>query len=269
MDYYSDIIITIKEIGYVNIAFDSEKKDYVLNDKNPEEIPQDYLTKLYELFDTNLSIYLRHDFKIDDINEFIEITKETSAKLKLVGDNHRVNFLLSIKKGELSDSATQTHENINSIISTQKLVLNKVLVNLYSCQDKINTNTPEAFLIENNSDKETSSSDIPFKIVNRATFKMKKKESLMLVHLLEKCGLLEFEDYLHKCKFMEANFNYTETFENSRNFKDVLPMKGTGKEFTNFDAFSELKQSKKTFEKVILKLESVMNYEYDFKRNKN
>lgn len=268
MDYYTEIKVCIKEIGQAKIEFQTNTKDYTFNGKPPRDIPQDRYTKINELFESYLSNYIRQNCKVEDINKLITITKETIQQLKLSGDNHRVNFLLSRSKNELSETAPFNHDDINSIISTQKLVLSKILNNLYEKVDYLNSNVDN--ILSSNIDDETinlnkaDTSDIPFKNVGRATFKLNKKESLMLLYILEQEHLLEFESIEHRRLFIESNFNFTETRKNPNN-GNALPMKGISSELSDFSSYTERASNNKTLEKLLKKLNETIHL-FEFKK---
>lgn len=268
MDSYTEIKICIKEIGQAKIEFQANTKDYTFNGKPPRDIPQDRYTKLNELFESYLSNYIRQNCTVEDINKFITITKKTIQQLKLSGDNHRVNFLLSRSKNELTETATLNHEDINSIISTQKLVLSKILNILYDKVDYLNSRVDnktaskiDNFAVDFN---ETDSSDIPFKHIGRATFKLNKKESLMLLYILEQERLLEFESIEHRRLFIESNFNFTETRNNTNN-GNAYPMKGISSELSDFSSYTEMTSNNKTLEKLLKKLNETIHL-FEFKK---
>ncbi|WP_396150885.1 hypothetical protein [Flavobacterium sp.] len=268
MDYYTEIKVCIKEIGQAKIEFQTNTKDYTFNGKPPRDIPQDRYTKLNELFESYLSNYIRQNCKVEDINKLITITKETIQQLKLSGDNHRVNFLLSRSKNELSETATFNHDDINSIISTQKLVLSKILNHLYEKIDYLNSNIDNELIAdidnEDLSSSETDTSDIPFKHIGRATFKLNKKESLMLLYILEQEHLLEFESIEHRRLFIESNFNFTET-RNNVNQGNPFPMKGISSELSDFSSYTERASNNKTLEKLLKKLNETIHL-FEFKK---
>ena len=258
-------------MGLAKVEFNLNTKDYTFNGKAPENIAHNYLTKLNEQFETNLLVYLRQGCNAEEINKLITIAKDTIKALKLSGDNHRVSFLLDNNKGLLSNNSTSTHDIINSIISTQKLVLNKVLINLYDKLDYLKSDivtTPE----NNNVDEvvnfdETNSSNIPFKRIERATFKFSKKEVLLFLFVLEKEKLLEFESTEHRRIFIENNFNFTETRKNSNHGKSI-PMKGVNSELADFNSYSEGASNNKTLEKLLKKLQDTIHlYQFDTKRS--
>lgn len=268
MNYSTEIKICIKEIGQAKIEFKTNTKDYIFNGKIPREIPQDKYTKLNELFESYLLNYIRQNPTVEDIYKLITITKKTVQQLKLSGDNHRVNFLFSESKNELSETAIFTHDDINSIISTQKLVLSKILNNLYDKVDYLNSNVDS--IVVNNVENETvnfnkaDTCDIPFKNVGRATFKLNKKESLMLLYILEQEHLLEFESIEHRRLFIESNFNFTETRKNPNN-GNALPMKGVSSELSDFSSYSERASNNKTLEKLLKKLNETIHL-FEFKK---
>lgn len=270
MNYYSEIKVCIKQIGQAKIEFNNNIKDYTFNGKSPDEIAGDYLTKLNEQFETNLLVLIRQGCTVEKITKLIKLSKDTINALKLSGDNHRVSFLLDNNKGVLSDNSTSTHDTINRIISTQKLVLNKVLISLYNKLDDFKLDLVNMPIVNEANEvvifDETNTSEIPFKSTERATFKLSKKEALMLLFILEEQQLLEFESIEHRRLFIEKNLNFTETRKNS-NYGKSLPMKGVSSELADFNSYAEGVSNNKTLEKLLKKLEdSIHLYKFKTKR---
>ena len=113
----------------------------------------------------------------------------------------------------------------------------------------------------------TSTSDIPFKSIERATFKLSKKEALMFLFVLEEQQLLEFESIEHRRLFIEKNFNFTETRNNSNNGKS-FPMKGVSSELADFKSYTEGASNNKTLEKLLKKLQDTIHlYQFNTKRS--
>lgn len=253
MSNISEVKVSISEIGEAKIVLKPSIRNYLFNGKAPISIPIDYYQELYEKFESNLLLHIREGITVEIVEAYIKRTKDVISKLISVSDGHRVHYLFSVRDKVLSEDAEYTHDNIVRIISTQKAVLNRVLLKLYDVNDLVKAKViNENKSIEIIPDKETSL--IPFKDVGRATFKMSKKQALMFLYVLEKEGLLLFENEIQRTKFIEGNFNYTEMRENKLNFEEACEMKGVGKEFSNFDAYTDGLKNNTSLKKLQQKL---------------
>jgi transcription initiation factor IIE alpha subunit len=265
MSNIQEIKISILQIGDARITFKPNIKNYLFKGKSPRELPTNYYTDLYKTFNTNLLIELREGCTVDSLNSLVKVTKKTIKTLRSVSDSHRVSFVLLRSKKELSLEAESTHVDINSILSTQKSVLNKILLRLYDEIDLIISNGNGE--LENNSDfSEIDSSPIPFSDSGKVTFKMSKKESLMLLFVLEQNNLIEFEDDNQRRKFIENNFNFTEVRKNKDEGK-TFPMIGVSSEISKFRSLDrdELISNTKTLNCLLERLNNTI-YEFEFKK---
>ena len=78
--------------------------------------------------------------------------------------------------------------------------------------------------------------------------------------------LLEFESIEHRRLFIEKNFNFTETRNNSNNGKS-FPMKGVSSELADFKSYTEGASNNKTLEKLLKKLQDTIHlYQFNTKR---
>ena len=213
-------------------------------------------------------VQIRDGISIEQIEEFILNTKSTISKLISSSDAHRIDFLFSKRDEILSNEAASTHYEIANIISTQKAVLNRVLLKLYATIDLFKENKIDDLLSEEIPN--IDSSIIKFDNIGKATFKLSKKETLMLLFILEQENLLEFESIEQRRLFIENNFNFTETRSNP-NKGQALPLKGISSELSDFSSYTEGDSNNKTLEKLLKKLQETIHlYEFNNKReNKN
>jgi hypothetical protein len=261
MDYSPEIKICIAEIGNSKINFNRSKDNYLFNNKVPREIPSDFYEILYNKFESFLLVQIREGLIIEQIEEYILNTKNTISKLISTSDGHRIHFLFSKRDKILSNEAESTHFEIANIISTQKAVLNRVLLKLYTTIDSYKENKIDDFLSEEIPN--IDSSLIKFDSVGKVTFKLSKKESLMFLYILEQVNLLEFESIEQRRLFIENNFNFTET-RNNPNKGNALPMKGISSELSDFSSYAEGDSNNKTLEKLLNKLqETIHHYEFN------
>ena len=268
MDNSPEINICIAEIGNSKIDFNINKSNYLFNNKVPREISPDFYEILYNKFETFLLVQIRDGISIEQFEEFILNTKSTISKLISSSDAHRIDFLFSKRDEILSNEAESTHYEIANIISTQKAVLNRVLLKLYATIDLFKENKIDDLLSEEIPN--IDSSIIKFDNIGKATFKLSKKETLMLLFILEQENLLEFESIEQRRLFIENNFNFTET-RNNPNKGQALPLKGISSELSDFSSYIEGDSNNKTLEKLLKKLQETIHlYEFNNKReNKN
>ena len=226
----------------------------------PREISPDFYEILYNKFETFLLVQIRDGISIEQIEEFILNTKSTISKLISSSDAHRIDFLFSKRDEILSNEAESTHYEIANIISTQKAVLNRVLLKLYASIDLYKENKIDDLLSEEIPN--IDSSIIKFDNIGKATFKLSKKETLMLLFILEQENLLEFESIEQRRLFIENNFNFTET-RNNPNKGQALPLKGISSELSDFISYTEGDSNNKTLEKLLKRLlETIHQYEF-------
>lgn len=247
----------IKEIGNAKITFNRKSKDYLFNGYSPRAIDSKYYTTLHADFNKHLYIQLRENCDKELLQKYIVYTKQQIENLTNVKNQHRVNFLLQRKHKELSEDAESTHEDIRTVTATINSVLSKIQLKLENEIEFIGYKTNADYQSE--SDKiDLDSSNIPFSDSGRATFKMSKKESLLLLYVMEKEGLIEFESERQRIKFLESNFNYTEVRKN-KNFDKAFPMAGVNSEISALKASHEANSNNKLLEKVLTKLNETIH----------
>lgn len=196
-----------------------------------------------------LVVQLRENSDAELLQKFIDNINQNGKNLEEYYHKFR------IKLSETNESETN---NIKSITNICSLIDKKLdyLTNL-----KIDLQNKIIFLgYRINSDFENSPNSSIFNqnkeylIAERATFKLSKKESLMLLHVLEELNWLKFENNSHKINFIEQNFNYTEVRKNALIGKS-LPMKNIASELSKFESNdkNEIISNNKTLETLIKK----------------
>jgi len=100
-------------------------------------------------------------------------------------------------------------------------------------------------------------------IASRATFNLSKKESIMLIYILEQTGLLTFEGEEQIHKFIERNFCFTEIRNNTDNGK-ATHMKDVGSEISKLRAGHNSDSNNKVLDKLLNKLNDTIHL-FEFK----
>ncbi|MGZ0014827.1 hypothetical protein [Yeosuana sp. AK3] len=253
----------ILEIGKAKVTFSDKEKDYLFNGKSPRTIHPKHYTNLHRDFNKYLYAQLKDNCNEELLQKYIVYTKEQIDNLNTAKNQHRVNFLLQNKHGELSDDAESTHEDIRVIVATINSVLSKIQLKLEKELEFVNYKTSIDY--QNESENlDLDSSNIPFSDLGRATFKMSKKESLLFLYVLEQYNLIEFENDVQRRKFIENNFNFTEV-RNNENKDKIFPMVGVSSEISNFKSYINIKSNNKLLKKLLDKLETTI-YQYKFIR---
>ena len=148
-------------------------------------------------------------------------------------------------------------EGGNNYLTNLKIDLqNKIIYLGYRINSDFE-NSPNPSIFNQNKD---------YLITERATFNLSKKESLMLLYVLEEVNLLKFENNTHKINFIEQNFNFTEV-RNNEFFGKSFPMKGTNSEYSKFRSNDrdEIKSNNKTLESLFKKFSDIID-SFEFKK---
>ncbi|MGL2999434.1 hypothetical protein [Flavobacterium sp. RSSB_23] len=103
----------------------------------------------------------------------------------------------------------------------------------------------------------------------RATFNLSKRESLMLLYILEEINLLKFDNNAQRKNFIEQNFNFTEV-RNNESYGKSFPITDIKSEYSRFNSIDkdELKSNNKTLENLSKKLITIID-EFKFEKKKN
>lgn len=256
---------SILEIGKAKFSFNDNTKNYTFNGKSPRAIPKDYYSQLHKKFKDRLLTQLKENCTEELLDKYIEYTKTEIKKVKNESDNLRVSYVFLNSKGRISDEAEGTNNDIRMILSTQYSVLLKIQSKLEEELEFVSFKTSLDYQIESET-TDLDTSNIPFSDSGKVTFKMSKKESLMLLYLLEQSELIEFEGDNQRRKFIENNFNFTEVRKNKDEGKP-LPMIGISSEISKFKSLDkeELKSNNKTLDILLDRLTNTI-YAFKFKK---
>lgn len=254
------------EISKIKFRYDNQTKAYEYNNKSPREIPKNHFTELHKKFKHLFLIQLKENCNKELILKYIDIVKKEISNVNKDSLYQAVTYNYRKEKDLNSEENIIDFKDINTIISTQQAVLLKIKSKLEEELEFVDFRTSIDYQqqIETN---DFDSSNIPFTDLGRATFKMSKIEALMFLYVLEKEGLLQFENDIQRAKFIEGNFNYTEMRENKSNFEETCEMKGVGKEFSNFVAYTDGKKNNDKLKKLLQKLNETVHM-FQFKTTK-
>jgi hypothetical protein len=255
----------ISDIGKANkLYFKTANLTYYVNGKTPREISKDYYINLRNRFYDKLTIQLKSKPNVkffekltNKIDEYLELNHEEKSNQLL-----RHAFIGS--KKQLTDSNGASHNEILEILNAQHDLLDQLKRHLTILSEH------SEFIIDSDFSDTTieqipkSTGLINFADVGKATFKMSKKEALMVLYVLEKTNLLAFDSELQRNKFIEQNFNYTE-MRNNADKGNALQMKDVNSEMSNLHSpeRNQIIANDKALKKLIKQLdETIMSFKF-------
>jgi hypothetical protein len=247
----------INEIGKAKFSFDKKTNEYLFNNEIPRLTSEDYFTELHEEFNKRFIIQLKENANKVLLEEYIKLTITKIKEVKEKSNNLRLNYVYLKSKNQFPDTAINSYNDIIAIFSTQSSVLLKIRYQLEEGLKYIDFPTSVDY-----PETESNINTIPFSTSDKATFNLSKKESLMLLYLLEEHKIIEFNDKDHRRNFIEFNFQFKELRKN-KNEGSILPMIGTSSEISKFNNRFEKKSNNKTLENLQDKLrEAIENFEF-------
>lgn len=223
---------------------------------NNESI-EEYYEELFNSFQKLLNVEKIEKCDISTIHNYLTEAKVSKAILeenfKVYTHNYNsVNQNLSSYERDLY---IYTKLEFSLKIETLSLIINSLNQELSFLK----------FIPPTDSKKESIDLDNKSTSINteRATFNLSKKESIMLLYILEKTGLLKFESEEQISKFIENNFCFTEMRDNADNGK-ALVMKDVRSEISKLRARLNSDSNNKILEKLLNKLNDTIHL-FEFK----
>lgn len=251
----------INKIGEFNK--NSDLKEYY---EDGEEMLESQL-KIIEDSHTELNYKLRIQLKeksdVELLQKFINLIDENGADLHILYNKYRIKLAES-KKPNKSNAIYSVSVPIVCKLIDSKL---DVLTNLK--QDLITKIANFDYIISTDFDYNTfseSNQKQEKETAVRATFNLSKKESLMLLYILEEINLLKFDNNAQRKNFIEQNFNFTEV-RNNESYGKSFPITDIKSEYSKFNSIdkNELKSNNKTLENLSKKLITIID-EFKFEK---
>ena len=228
----------IKEISKAHLTIDSDTNDFLINGTIPQEVPQDFCVLLYRDFEHRIKLQLKENCSIELLKEYVAQTDSGVKSIDNVIGHLRVNYVLAKSKDEVGDNAESTIEYIGKMLKIKNKTLSFIKNYLENEIKYFGYSTSEDYKTFEDS-KEPESDILISEKTEKAIFHLSKKESLMLIYVMEKSGILKFKDEVHRKQVIENNFNYTELRDNENKGKS-LPLRDISPDL------SKLKSSHKT-----------------------
>lgn len=229
-----------------------------------EEILITEFAKIEELgneLNEKLVVQLRENSDADLLQKFIDNVnlngknlEEYYHKFRIILSNSNESDIINIKS--IPNVCNLIDKKLEYLTNLKIDLQNKIIFLGYRVNSDFK-NSPDSSIFNQNKE---------YLITERATFNLSKKESLMLLYVLEKVNLLKFENNTHKINFIEQNFNFTEV-RNNEFLGKPFPMKGTNSEYSKFrsDDRNEIKSNNKTLETLFKKFSEIID-SFEFKK---
>jgi hypothetical protein len=263
-DNITKIFNVIKKVGSIKL-YKEDIKDASINADSysytlKNEPVRQYFFYIYSEFENLIYNQLESNCDVNLLNKFVESAKEvfqndissykyylntTSLKLQQFNAEEEKKYRLF----------SEIHFNqVKTIKRIFKLLDHEIEFFEYKYNQKLSSQTSKFH------EKVELVSNVD--IINKATFNLSKADSVMLIHMLEVCDLIKFENNAHKISFIEQHFNYTE-LRNNDDFMKAKSIQGVQVELSNLK--SNDKDSRKRFNKNLESLQEKLETIMDFK----
>lgn len=250
----------INKIGDLNINMESQS-----NVENGEEFLESELEIIEELnndLNHKLLIQLKENSDVELLQTFITQVMEKENSLTTQYHKFRIKLaenddLTVISQKSISTACKIIDYKLDRLSDIKKDIESKITFFNYKISTDFNENSD--ILPSQNQNKESLPN-------SRATFNLSKKESLMLLYILEEVNLLKFEDKTQRKNFIEQNFNFTEV-RNNESYGKSFPITDIKSEYSKFNSSdrNELKSNNKTLENLSKKLITIIE-EFKFEK---
>lgn len=199
-----------------------------------------------------LMIQLKEKSDIELLQEFMNLVNENGGALEDLYHKYRV---------KLSES-----NNSNPVYNKSIPIICNIIGSKLDCMSNLQSDLKSKIKYFNYRVSSDFDSDIlsspklnpENETAGSATFNLSKKESLMLLFVLEEVNLLKFENNTQRKSFIEQNFNFTEV-RNNESYGKSFPMAGIQSEYSKFNSNDrdELKSNNKTLESLSKRMNSI------------
>jgi len=246
----------INKIGGFNKNIDLQKYfndgDEIL--KSELEIIEESKNEL----DYKLLIQLKEKSDVELLELFISFINDNGEALEDIYHKYRIRLSESNNSNPVY---TKSIPIICQLIDVKLDVLISIKNDLQSKIKYFNYRVSSDFESKSNSSflsEFTSNQNEEKGTTGRATFNLSKKESLMLLYILEEVNFLKFDNNAQRKSFIEQNFNFTEV-RNNEFYGKSFPMTGIQSEYSKFNSNDrdELKSNNKTFESLSKRMSSI------------
>lgn len=248
----------INKIGEFNK--NTDLKEYFENGEEILTIQLETIEESYNTLNQKLLIQLKENSDIELLQIFIDLVDTNGVVLQELYVKYRIKLSES---NNTNPVYTKSIPIVCGIIDHKLDYLTNIKKDLHTKIAFFKYKTSTDFNLDSDSTT-TLNQNQEFSTASRATFNLSKKESLMLLYVLEEVSLLKFENTTHRKSFIEQNFNFTEVRNNESHGKS-FPMTGIQSEYSKFNSndTNELKSNNKTLEIISKKLNHIIeNFEF-------
>lgn len=256
-------VIQIQEL--INKIGEFNKNTALQDYYNNEEVLHSQLEKIEDYFNElnqKLLIQLKEKSDVALLQIFISHIDGNIRNLNSLYHKYRVKLAESNNSNEVYTKAIPIFcevidSKLNYLTNLKKDLLSKITFFDYKISADFSIDSDSRNASNQNDESETS---------GRATFNLSKKESLMLLYILEEVNLLKFENNTQRKNFIEQNFNFTEVRQ-TESYGKSSPMTGILSEYSKFNSKDkyEVNSNNKTLDKLSKKLITIME-EFEFEK---
>jgi hypothetical protein len=241
---------------------------YTVNGKSPREVPIEHYLLLKKKYDEKLYIQLKKNPKkslFDKISEAIGAGIFSNVKEQR---KQLASYEYRKTTDQLTDSNIASYNEIVAILNAQYDILDLMKRQLVIFAELSDFIIDSDFVEDKEPKRVHGTGVIDYPHISKATFRLNKKEALMLIYVMEKANLLEFENETSRNKFIENNFNYTENRQ-SQLQKTILAMKDVNSDFSNLKAYYQSATNTRSLERLRKKINTTLsNFIFESKPQK-
>lgn len=261
----SKISYYIKEFGDVKVyASGEDSNDFLFNNKSINNMTLDYYKDLFEKIRMHLYIQLSEKCDLKLLNKYLE--EALASKKKNTELNRKVKIFFIEAKNSQDFIKIDNVQKTRTLLNKIEKIINHVISIIKDEIEYFDYRVSKDYESIINSISQTKTNKIEI-IESNLIFKMSKKESLMLLYILEESGLISFSNEDNKNKFIENNFCFTEV-RNNPDKGNHFPMIGISSEISKFKSRVDGESNNKTLEKLLKKLKETIHL-FDFKTIKS
>jgi len=255
----SQISECIKEIGTIRVHQSKENSDeFLINNKPVDSNIINHYNDLFHQFKVRLYTQLLRKCDIALLKKYIDDSKEAKKTISILNLKLK-NDYFDYKRENRLLIAENTQQ-----VRTKLIKIERILDNIISIIEDERDNFDYRITADYEEILNLLTTPVikpEYGIAGRAIFNLSKKESIMLIYILEKSNLLNFQNEEQRRRFIEENFCFTEMRDNNDKGKS-LPMKDVSSEISKLKSYSDAEANNKVLRKLIDKLESLDSYKF-------
>lgn len=277
-DNITKIFNIINEVGKIKLYSEDIRDTSVkieIFEKHFKEISiEKFYSSIYTEFESLIYLQLENNCDIKLLEKFNNSAK-TIFEFELSKHNFKLNSN-AFQSQNFTDEEKKKYYLFNKIHEQQTDKIKKIIKLLeheiefftYKSNENLtinSTNTKDTHnILKKSNPYEKKDMKDSTNSINKATLKLSKADSVMLIHMLEVCDLIKFENNAHKISFIEQHFNFTELRKN-KDYMQAKAIDGIQVEISNLKSHHKesIKRFNKNLESLKEKLETIMDFKLE------